>query len=502
MTSEQSERFEMLRSGQMRHALVMCGITTGWISLYTTLSLAPLRRYTDSLRRRVPCPEGQLSRYELEGFMSLNDFLTRKWMGARLGMSEPSLNGLLLKLVDLGMQSSRYDVGSGLVVESLAEDLLRHIPGLRFRTFADHTAFCEQLHAELQKAIGLKIEPLYCATSGRLQENPRRFAAHFRLLDFETAQYEAFDRALDFRKPPNDCPRIAALNWSVLKTGKTSIHIALAPENPIIWVNTSVSSRARTMADHTSRDQSKRASFSDGIDKVVEIVRPHGAPPETAFPSLPLDVTDTRRRSGDNLHEWFKRLVDKYCQGDPTQIRIEDNIALMAKFKWDKLEKNRLIYASVPILVTESTLEEYYLDGGRATYFRLDVDYGTLGTPFSHPLAHINVGDDDSPRFALDGGTSGNVVMDFLEFIYRNHAPRKWLQWARREWLSAGEDKQRADQFNQIVQAFRDSQFNVLRANAIVLSQIKRTPREAKDSLFDAHVTGTDREILEYPLAR
>jgi hypothetical protein len=134
--------------------------------------------------------------------MSLNDFLSRKWMGARLGMAESSLNSLLLKLVDLGMQASRYDVGSGLVVESLAEDLLRHIPGLRFRTFADHTAFCEQLHAEIRKAIGLKIEPLYCATSGRLQENPCRFAAHFDCLTLEPLSTK-HSTWLDFRKPPN-----------------------------------------------------------------------------------------------------------------------------------------------------------------------------------------------------------------------------------------------------------------------------------------------------------
>lgn len=251
------------------------------------------------------------------------------------------------------------------------------------------------------------------------------------------------------------------------------------------------------MDDHTSPDQPGPQSFSDGVDKVVALVRPYSRP-ETAFPAA-LDVADTRRGSAEDLHGWFVRLVDKYCQGDPLLVGIEENIALMAKFKW---EKNRLTYASVPTLITESTLEEYYLDGGSATYFRLDLNYETLGEPFSHPLAHIHIGDEDSPRFALDGGTSGNVVMDFLEFIYRNHVPAKWLQWARRQWLSEGADEQRAGQFNQIVQAFRDPQFNVLRANAHVILQVKRRLRDAKDSLFDSHMDGADREILEYPLAR
>ena len=36
---------------------------------------------------------------------------------------------------------------------------------------------------------------------------------------------------------------------------------------------------------------------------------------------------------------------------------------------------------------------------------------------------------DRYPRFALDGGTSGNVVLDYLEFIYRNYMPEQWLAW-------------------------------------------------------------------------
>jgi hypothetical protein len=92
--------------------------------------------------------------------------------------------------------------------------------------------------------------------------------------------------------------------------------------------------------------------------------------------------------------------------------------------------------------------------------------------------------------------------MDFLEFIYRNYVPGKWLHWAKRQWLANMADEQREGQFNQIIQAFHDSQFNVLRANAHVISQVKRTLRESKDSLFRAHLDSADREILEYPLAR
>jgi hypothetical protein len=252
------------------------------------------------------------------------------------------------------------------------------------------------------------------------------------------------------------------------------------------------------MAEFTSADQVQPRSFSDGVDKLVATIRPHGRP-ETAFPAS-LGADDTRRANGETLHAWFVRLVDKHCGGEPGLVGIEENIALMANFKW---EKDRLIYACVPTLVTVCTLEDYYLDGSHsATYFRLDLNDKTLGEPFSHPLPHIHVGDADTPRFALDGGTSGNVVMDFLEFIYRNHVPAKWLQWARREWLPKGSDEKRVGQFNRIVQAFRDPQLTLLRDNARVIAQIKKRLRESKDSFFKAHMEGADREILEYPVAR
>jgi hypothetical protein len=64
---------------------------------------------------------------------------------------------------------------------------------------------------------------------------------------------------------------------------------------------------------------------------------------------------------------------------------------------------------------------------------------------------------DLSPRFALDGGNSGNIVVDYLVFLYRNYAPAKWLTWAESEWnrefASAIRDR-RAPLFSTIADAF------------------------------------------------
>ena len=179
---------------------------------------------------------------------------------------------------------------------------------------------------------------------------------------------------------------------------------------------------------------------------------------------------------------------------------IEENIALMAKFKW---EKSRLTYANVPTLVTESTLEEYYLDGGSAIVFPARPELRNVGRAVLPSTGGIFMwGTRTAPgspwteaRAAMwswtswssftgttcrGNGCNGHGASGF------SRAPMNSALW----------------RFNQIVQAFRDPQFNVLRANAHVISQVKRTLREAKDALFNAHMEGTDREILEYPLAR
>jgi hypothetical protein len=201
MTLEQERRLEMLRSGPC----VPLGYIRDYYGLDWPLSgaaAAAFEQYRKTLRRREPCPADRLSRYELEGFMARAEAVTRKWMGARLGMDEASLDALLSRLEAFGMQRGRYEIGNAFVAESLPEDLARYVPGLRFRTFRDHTAFCERLHAELTNSVDLRIKGLFCATSERLREPRRRYAAYFDCLTLEPLSTE-HSVWLDFQKPLN-----------------------------------------------------------------------------------------------------------------------------------------------------------------------------------------------------------------------------------------------------------------------------------------------------------
>lgn len=243
--------------------------------------------------------------------------------------------------------------------------------------------------------------------------------------------------------------------------------------------------------------------FSVGVDTLLKAVRPYSGRGASALP-LGLDEAEARRKSGEDLHPWFVRVVDRFCDGDPKRTSLEDNIAVFAKLSWE--DKKRLVYASIQTVATACDLEEYYLDGnGESQYLRLDFDYKTLGDPFSHPLAHVHVEGDLSPRFALEGGVAGNIVVDYLEFLYRNFVPAKWLRWAEREWerefiKTANESD--ANLFPTIVDAFASSQFQILRDHADLLDRIKQALRIRKDESFDLCMEGLDRKILEYPLAR
>ncbi len=243
-------------------------------------------------------------------------------------------------------------------------------------------------------------------------------------------------------------------------------------------------------------------SFSESVDRLLQAIRPYGQA-RVCFPRS-LNGADCRRDEGESLQQWFVRMVDQYCQGDPNLVALEDNIAVFVRTEWRG--RTQLRYANIQSVIATCDLDGYYLgENATAIYLRLDFDYKTLGDPFSHPLAHIHVDGDLSPRFALDGGACGNIVVDYLEFLYRNYVPLKWLRWVRREWSKQFAEipaQDAVDPLPAIVAAFASSQFEILRDYSTQIDRIKRMLRRKKDELFNLHMVGEDRIILEYPLAR
>ena len=237
--------------------------------------------------------------------------------------------------------------------------------------------------------------------------------------------------------------------------------------------------------------------FSYGVEQFLPQIQPRGGRIDHVVVPQNLPAQDARRNQKEPLHDWFVRLISLHCNKDPNRVELEENIAIFAQLRWSNY---KLRYANIQTIITGCDLVDYLNQGGDATYLRLDFDDQSLGAPFTHPLAHIHVEGESNPRFALEGGDSGNIIVDYLEFIYRNYAPSMWYSWAKRTWN--GRFPNRTEAFDTIINAFKDSQFQILQNESLLLAQIKQVLRQHKDKTFPFHMNGKDRVVLEYPLAR
>jgi hypothetical protein len=145
--------------------------------------------------------------------------LTRAYAAARLAIQPESFDQLLPLLPRLGL-SKKYAVYPGIIDESLAEDLVKSLPGLRFRTFGTHDSFCELLHHALGKAVDLEVKPLFCFTADELGEQ-RMYAYTWDNITLRPLSAKHSVR-LDFQKPlslaPDLCSKLfLAQHWGELK---------------------------------------------------------------------------------------------------------------------------------------------------------------------------------------------------------------------------------------------------------------------------------------------
>lgn len=244
-----------------------------------------------------------------------------------------------------------------------------------------------------------------------------------------------------------------------------------------------------------------RKNFLDELDNVVRWLRPYGSS-TTKFPNN-LEPSQLRFEANETVHNWFERLVNGVCFADTGLCAIEDNIAVFAIAFWSK--KKELIGANISVLVTSKPLDEYLEVGAspneEESYFRLDYDATTLGYPFSHPLPHIHVFGHESIRFALEG-SSGNVIVDFFEFVYRHFYPQKWSNWAEGVWNADFTAKRLSEDENpiyRIFKAFEESRLGVLQQHEDDLTRLKTLLRKSKDNYFKFTASESDRTLISYP---
>jgi hypothetical protein len=252
--------------------------------------------------------------------------------------------------------------------------------------------------------------------------------------------------------------------------------------------------------------------FSQGADRLLMSLAANQQPRgEKTFPTG-LDRSLVRFQGRETVKHWFDRCVHLFVDGDIERWQIEENLAVFGLVAW--APDAELTHATLNVLKTECSLRDYHglselevetpewreLVG--AHYLRLDLDYGTLGTIGTHPLPHIHFSPNDPPRFVLNAGRSTNVIVDFLDFIYRHFFPDRWLGWAEQvwdsEWKRRGRDPER-NPFSRLVTAFEANEIGFLHQHYGELLDVIEVLGRAKDDLYDLRISEKDRRLMTFP---
>lgn len=219
-----------------------------------------------------------------------------------------------------------------------------------------------------------------------------------------------------------------------------------------------------------------------------------------------------RFQGTETIKHWFNRCVNEFMPEGIDYWKIEDNLAAFAIVSWGA--DNKLDFATINVLKTECSLQDYHdlteddLEKeewriySRPHYLRLGLDYGTLGPIGTHPPPHMHLSPDGPPRCALGASLSTNIVVDFMEFVYRQYFPDLWLGWAERTWNRHYKKIKRDPELNPfraIVSAFAENQIGVLHERAKDVSDLMEVLQKEKDGLYELRMNAADRRLMMFP---
>ena len=170
---------------------------------------------------------------------------------------------------------------------------------------------------------------------------------------------------------------------------------------------------------------------------------------------------------------------------------------------------------TINVLKTECSLQDYLeltekdLDNeewktfSRPRYMRLDLDYGTLG-PIGIIHCRTYISALTIPRAAPStrAGCSTNVVVDFIEFVYRHFYPKAWLSWAERTWNRDYKGKHRdpgTQPLLAIVSGFAENEIGVLHMLNKDIAELVAVLAEEKGRLYELRMNAADRQMMTFP---
>ena len=235
--------------------------------------------------------------------------------------------------------------------------------------------------------------------------------------------------------------------------------------------------------------------YSEGVESLLAYLQPDGRPEGNMM--FPRGYDPKRGRIGnEEPKEWFCRVVREQPEWKIGDCEIEPHVAVVGEVRWNTHSDAQVLsFASLQVLalVPESaSLTRLVEDGPTsdcdAHYFRLDYDLDALGAPFTHPMPHVHTSSGDAPRFAQEWSASGCVVVDFLDFLYRNYHHSSWAKWADAVWVDQLEESEAhgmLDQFTVISAAFKNNQHQAITTLHLdVLRRMKTAWRDSRDAMY------------------
>lgn len=236
--------------------------------------------------------------------------------------------------------------------------------------------------------------------------------------------------------------------------------------------------------------------LSDGFKSFLETINCWRGRRKAEYPNrFNMDYCN----SEETAQGYFKRIVDNQFQNDPNRCSVETDMAVLADLKFT----DRFIaYANIQVFICNgSDLETFYKDPlTPCMYLRLDYDLDCLGQLFSHSLPHVHISADGLPRFGFNCFT-GNIILDFFDFIYRNFYPDRWIEWARLAYqnYNGKYHKEENEMFDLIIEEFKSNNHDYLSSRyAKNLNYIKKACQNIKDDLFQIRIDIDKADLLSY----
>lgn len=242
--------------------------------------------------------------------------------------------------------------------------------------------------------------------------------------------------------------------------------------------------------------------FSDNFDWFLHALQPHSAPKgRVAYPAG-LAWQYARIAGNETPRDMLQRCVNSAGAGDVRCCQVEADLAVIAFVQWEN--GTTLASANIQAIKTVGVdIQTYFASTAnhQFQYFRLDVERRT-GLIFTHPFPHVHYVPRGEIRYSLNGWDSDNVVIDFLEHIYLQCYHPWWLSWATKlwnhHWTSTG-NQGNINPFVRIVDAFKDSRYEVLDQYQEELRALKAVLRRKKDDSYRLRIDSGRRALLGYP---